>query len=136
MSPQNMDPNVDPNLEPSMFSLSGQDISIGYSSSSIDGKARFSYKDAEGERSFQADEIYIEESRLGTLVTVTTQLLVDVGSNTLTLLLPRIKLEPGKEQAFETLAIKTHNTQTLVRAGASQSYQVIQLTGTARPAIF
>jgi len=117
------------------FQLSGEGVEITYMTNGLDGKPRFTYKDAEYNRSYIGDKIRIEQSELGSLVSVTLDIKPDVGSDTVTLIVPRVRVAELSE-SVETLAIKCHNSMTMLpQPGAAQSYQCILLTGSVRSTI-
>jgi hypothetical protein len=98
-----------------------------------DGKPHFTYKDAEYDRSYIGDEIRIQQSDLGALVTVPLRVIPEVGSDTVTLIVPHFRVADLSEPV-ETLAIKCHNSTPMTGPplGASQSYQVILLKGSVQ----
>ena len=117
------------------FQLSGEGVLINYVTNGQDGKPHFKYKDAEYDRSYVGDEIRIQQSDLGSLVSVTLDIKPDVGSDTVTLIVPRVRVAELSE-SVETLAIKCHNSMTMLpQPGASQTYQCILLTGSVRSTI-
>lgn len=130
--------------EPNMFSLQGigpkyKDVQISYSTSSITGQPLFNYKDSKGTHSFKGDEIRTQKTEMGTMVTVTLESIPDLRVTTLTLLLPAINLD-GSAKEFKTIAIRTTGKTTIggprLVKGAVQSYEVIELKGTASSVVF
>jgi hypothetical protein len=120
------------NLE---FQLSGEGVEITYLTNGQDGKPHFTYKDAEFDRSYIGDEIRIQQSDLGVLVTVTLRIVPDVGSDTVTLIVPRARVAELAEPV-ETLAIKCHNSMTMLpQLGAAQSYQAVCLKGSVQSTV-
>ena len=114
------------------FQLAGKGVQITYLTSDRDGKPHLTYKDAECDRSFTADEIRIQQSELGTLVTVTLGYLPDVGSDTFTLIIPQVRVAQLSEPV-KTLAIKCHHsTPMLPQPGVAESYHVIPLQGSVQ----
>jgi hypothetical protein len=74
------------------------------------------------------------------LITVTLEVIPDLHTLTLTLLVPQINLDEGNESSFSTQAIlTTHRTSiggpNLVK-GPLQTYEVVALEGTARLVAF
>jgi hypothetical protein len=101
-----------------------------------DGKPHFTYKDAEYDRSYIGDEIRIQQSEFGSLVTVTLRYLPDADSTTVTLIVPRVWVRDLSE-SVETLAIKCFNIMTMLPPrGAAQSYEAILLKGSVKSTIF
>lgn len=130
MTQQNNQSNL---FESNEFQLSGEDVQITYLTSDRDGKPHFTYKDAEYDLSFIGDEIRIQQSELGALVTITLRSMPDVGSDTVTLIVPHVRVAELSEPV-ETLAIQCHNSTPMIGPplGASQSYQVILLKGSVQ----
>lgn len=129
--------------EPNEFSLhevgrKSKDVHISYSTTSITGKPLFNYKDSKGSHSFTGDEIRIQKAEIGTAVTVTLETVPDLHVVTLTLLLPAINLD-GSEREFKTIAIRTISKTSIAGErlikGAVQSYEAIDLKGTAKSVV-
>src|SRR5205085_5943459 len=99
---------------PNQFALTGGNVQISYSTSGFDGKPHLTYREGEHELSFSGDEIRIQETEIGTLVTVTLQIQVDVGGTKLSFLIPNYRHVGEAAQPIETVAIKTHSTGNLV----------------------
>jgi hypothetical protein len=130
--------------EPNMFVLQGigskyKDVQISYSTSSIIGQPLFNYKDSKGTHSFSGNEIRTQKTEIGTMVTVTLESIPDLRVITLTLVVPTINLD-GSARDFKTIAIRTTSKTTIggprLVKGAVQSYEVIDLKGTARSVVF
>ena len=62
--------NALPIEAPNLFSLSGGGLTVSLALSGFDGKPHFSYQDSHQSLNFSGDDIAIEETALGTLVTV------------------------------------------------------------------
>jgi hypothetical protein len=131
-------------IEPNQYVLHGighknKAVSIIYSTTSITGKPIFNYKDPRGTHSFTGDEIRTKKTEIGTMVTVTLESIPDFRVTTLTLLLPAINLD-GTAQDFKTIAIRTTSKTTIggprLVKGSLQSYEVIDLKGTASSVAF
>ena len=129
MTPQSNQSNL---FESQEFQLAGECVQITYLTSDREGKPHLTFKDDGDERSFTGDEIRIEQSELGTLATVLLGYLPDVGSDTLTLVIPQVRVAELSEPV-ETFAIKCHHSMTMLpQPGAAQSYQVIPLKGSVQ----
>ena len=136
---------VTPNNEPNLFDLHGvgskhKDVHITYSTSSITGKPLFGYKDTKGQQhNFTGADIRTIETEIDAMVTVTLQILPEVHVVTLTLLVPDVKLE-GAAKPIKTIAILTTNKKPFsgvpLIKGALQTYEVIELQGTASFVVF
>lgn len=122
-------------VTPNLFSLANRYVEITYSTSSITGQPRFSYRDEQGQKNFGGADIRTQPSEIGTLVTVTLEHVPDLHIVTLTLLLPSIEVGEG-ETFFRTRAIITTHEQRFSLpdrgSGAQQTYRVIALRGTAQ----
>jgi hypothetical protein len=128
-----------PTVTPNLYQLSGHHLHVSYSSSGIDGKPHMTYQDTHQSKSFRGDEIRTVECDLGTLVSVTLRLTVDVGSTTLSLLIPRIRISPTSAAAVHTECITTVHSmpfgpQTI--QGQLDSYTVTSLRGTAQVVMY
>lgn len=122
--------------EPNLYELSCDGVELTYSTTSIDGSARFSFRDAERKLDFSGEQIRVRETELGTEVTVTLESIPDLRVVTLTLLVPDINLGRETEVPFSTVAIETTNHTTIggpsLITGPLQTYRVIELHGTAK----
>jgi hypothetical protein len=126
-------------VEPNQFVLQGighhhKDTHISYSTTSITGKPIFNYKDSKGAHNFTGDGIRTQNTEIGMMVTVLLEAVPDFHVITLTLLVPTINLD-GSARKFKTIAIQTTSKDTIAGEslvkGAVQSYEVIDLQGTA-----
>src|SRR5437660_11603910 len=88
------------------FRLSGEGVVITYETNDQDGKPQFTYKDAEFDRSYSGNEILIQQGPLGSLVSVTLRVIPEVGSDTVTLIVPHVWGVRDLSEPVETLAIK------------------------------
>ena len=120
-------------LEANLFELVGKNTQITYSTSSISGQPLCHYRDAEHDINASGSDIRVQASEIGQQVTVTVDVVPDLDTVTVTLLLPGINLSDN-ETAFNTYAILT--THTTIAGpqgvtGALQSYNAIYLSGKA-----
>ena len=73
------------------FSLSGGGVHIDYSSTSINGQPRLAYHDHIRNLSFAGSDIRtVDVADIGTIVSVTLKITVDVGSTTFSVFIPRV----------------------------------------------
>jgi hypothetical protein len=123
---------------PDLFQLEHNDLHISYSTSSISGQPLFNYRDAQQEQSFRGDEIRVQESELGTLVTVSVKKTVDTGYTSLTLILPKVKLGNAQKQAINALALEVQHLLGLlpVTGGLDKYQHVYHLHGSASLVLF
>lgn len=136
---------------PNLYDLTGENVSIAYATTSINGKPNFTYTEGAtvysvtGYASDTSDGIIVnggnpgEPLPLGSLVTITVDAAPDAWVRTLSLILPEIHLS-AQSETFATFAIMTtHHTSiggpTLVD-GPLQTYDTIALTGTAQTVDF
>ncbi len=118
---------------PNLFELSNGEMQVTYASTSVSGQAQLNYHTHTNVLTFQAQDIRVENSELGTLVTVSTFKTVDTGYSSLTLLLPHINLAGSGQQNFSTIAVLTrHLFGVLPHAGAQELYSVQHVHGVAR----
>ena len=121
-------------LEPNQFTLEGYDTQITFSTSSIKGVPQFSFSDRGETRNFSGNEIRLEDTGVGRMVTVQLQNnAADQGFEHLTLFLPKVRLsEETKSVTIHTLAIRNREV-VFVAPGARQlqTYDPISLSGTA-----
>src|SRR6476661_186760 len=129
--------------EPNLFTLTGKDTQITYSTSSFTGQPQFTYQDAQQQTTVTGQDIRTQQTEIGKLVTVTLAQVPDLETVTVSLLLPTIHLaESGEggdpipaygqaapQNTFATVAIlTTHHTSIggprLVK-GAVETYEVI-----------
>ena len=128
-----------PTVTPNLFQLSGHHLHVTYSPSGMDGKPNMTYQDQHQSKSFKGDEIRTVECDLGTLVSVTLRIMPDVGSTSLSVLIPRMRISPVSVAAVHTECITTvHSTpfapQTI--QGQVDTYTVTSLRGTAQAVMF
>ena len=122
--------------EPNSYELSHGKVKLTYLTTSIDGSARFSFREAHRNFDFSGKQIRNRVTDLGTEVTVTHEVVADSRTVTLTLLVPAINLGQETEIQFSTAAIETTNHTTFGGpsqiTGPLQTYRVIELHGTAK----
>jgi hypothetical protein len=114
-----------------MFLLTGEDVKISYYIDE-DHSSELDYQDSQGSLTFQSNQLPIQQSAIGTLITATLKNSADAGATTFTLVLPNVKLGGQTKQPLETFAIITQDSSTLSRAGAQLTYRVVPLQGTGQ----
>lgn len=122
--------------EASQFEISGP-IVIIYSTTSITGEPRFSYRDAECDRQFSGAEITrVDDPILGAFVTVVLHAEPDNFVRSFTLVVPAVRGEEGSETEFSTFGFETVARETIADPanlpGVQHGYQVHQLAGIAK----
>ena len=126
-------------VTPNLYQLRGQHLHVTYTTTSIDGHPTLSYQDAHLAKSFRGDEIRAVECDLGTLVSVTLRMTVDVGSTSFSLFIPRMRVVPATNTALNTYGVTTiHSTPFApqVSQGQLDTYSIVALHGTAEAVDF
>lgn len=128
-----------PSPEPNLYQLHGAQHQITYSTSGFDGQPHFTYQDATQALHFTGNQIRTAATEIGTLVTVTIHLTVDVGSTTFTLLVPTVRLGQSQQVPIRTIGITTlHRTSIAPQLlhGQTEISTAISLSGTAEVVTF
>lgn len=124
---------------PNQFVLRNGSVHVEYSTTGIDGIPHLDYREGSKVASFRGDQIRLEKTEIGDLVTVTLSAIPDLESNTLSLLIPKVNLDSSLETLIRTQGIKTkHKTAVspnLLR-GQLDNYTFLILKGTARAVNF
>lgn len=125
-------------LVPNLFQLSGEGITATYSTTSIDGQPRFTYKKGRQTLNFAGSDIETANIGIGTLVSVVVARIPDKSSTTFSILLPSIQLTDTRKQAFRTIGITTVTATTIAGppAGVQQTYKTVALRGSAKQVAF
>ena len=92
------------------------------------------YEGPEGTLTFSGDQVVTQSAALGTLYTVTLNIVPDLRTLSFTLVLPPVINKTNSPQPFKTIAVKWERHTTLVGpppTGAELSYSVIKMHGTA-----
>ncbi|MFL5345484.1 MAG: hypothetical protein ACJ8AT_11855 [Hyalangium sp.] len=121
-------------IAPNLFELHNRRISVSFSATSITGQPLMDYKDRNHEVHARGDEIRVEKTEIGTLVTITLEPDADAGALLFTLVIPRAVLAaPRVEQALATVGIFTRSRlpPRLNVSAQLQTYDVVQLSGNA-----
>ena len=121
-----------------LFSLHGDSINVGHATGTLTG-SNLVYHDDELDRSFSNDELAVENTSLGQLVTVTLSQIPDLETVTFTLVLPSISLpERNVPTDVEVGGITTIHPTTIAGPGPGQQtfYSFVTLIGTAEAAVF
>jgi hypothetical protein len=128
-------------VAPNLFTFTGRqdDTQVVFSTTSVTGTAQFSYHDETREHSASGDEITVERGPLGTLVTVTLEIVPDLHTLTVTLVLPDVGVSRPVTH-FRTFLVLTTNRTSIggpaLITGALQLYQVVKGRGTAQQVQF
>jgi hypothetical protein len=125
------------NIQPNRYVLQSNDgkTKVDYETSSFLGQPTFNLTQGPGPiRHFAGSQIRTLNTEIGILVSVTTQLTVDTGSTSFSVLIPAITLTSiGDQKAFNTDAIvTTHSGPNSVPAtGVHETYNFIPMKGEA-----
>ena len=127
-------------VDANLFEVTGP-VRVTYSRTSIGGMPLVSYQDTGPGLSFVGREILRLRTSWGELVTVTIEHVPDAFVRTFTLVVPTIRLVPGKQAEFDTAGIETTDRSGAFvpppgPSGVLQSYRTHQLHGTARQVAF
>jgi hypothetical protein len=127
-----------PSLTPNSFQLTADDVQVNYSTTSIDGKPRFTFKKGQKTLDFAGDQISSSTVNIGTLVSVVIAAVPDKSTTTFSILLPAIRLPESRRQAFRTFGIATVTKTTVggPPVGPQQTYKNVALRGSARLVAF
>jgi hypothetical protein len=129
-------------VTPNLFTFSGRrdDTQVTFSTTSITGQPQFSYHDDTRDVSATGDEITVERTVLGTLVTVTLETVPDLHTVTATLVLPDLGGLSGPVTHFGTFLVLTENRTSIggpaLVSGALQRYTLVKGRGTAQEVAF
>jgi len=128
------------NIQPNRFVLQSSDgtTKVDYETSSFIGQPTLNLTQGPSPtvpiRHFSGSQIRTRRTEIGTLVTVTTQLTVDTGSTSFSVLIPAITLTAASDRKkFATDAIVTSHSgpNSVPSAGVHETYQFIPLAGEA-----
>lgn len=114
-----------------LFKLSSGSIQITYSSTSLTGQPQLSYHDNNINRLFRGEELRLQDTEIGQLITVTLERIPDMGTVTFTLILPHIVGIGPLEIQVPGILTTAHTTIAGPRLGAEKTYSVENLRGTA-----
>ena len=120
--------------QPTLYDLSGKGIHVSFTTANIAGKPVFSYHDAHQTKTFTGDEIKIETTVIGEMVTVFLLRTIDGPSTSFSVLLPGVRLPPSNIANITAEGITTLHRSSIIGPpiGQIESYAVQPLEGTAR----
>jgi hypothetical protein len=125
------------NIQPNRYVLQSDDgkTKVDYETSSFIGQPILNLTQGPGPiRHFTGSQIRTVNTEIGTLVSVTTQITIDTGSTSFSVLIPAITLTGVSDQkAFTTDAIVTSHSgpNSVPPTGVHETYQFIPLKGQA-----
>jgi hypothetical protein len=117
------------------YDLHGRNITVTYGEAGADGKPYLTYAGAELPLTFKGDEIRIQNTDLGKVVSVSIRRTIDTGSTSFTILVPKVLMSKGvATTSIKTVGITTVHKfsilQMLMR-GQDDLYTTVALSGTA-----
>jgi hypothetical protein len=128
------------NIQPNRYVLQSDDgrTKIDYETSSFIGQPSLNLTEGPSPtvpiRHFSGSQIRTRKTEIGTLISVTTQISVDTGSTSFSVLIPAISVTAISDQKmFETEAIITSHSgpDSVPSTGVHETYQFIPLKGEA-----
>src|SRR5215469_8981990 len=125
------------NLQPNRYVLqsSNGQTKVDYETSSFIGQPTLNLTLGSGPtRHFAGSQIRTLSTEIGTLVTVTTNITIDTGSTSFSVLIPAMTLSSiGHQETFSTEAVVTTHSgpNSVPLTGVHEKYQFIPLQGTA-----
>ena len=125
------------NIQPNRFSLQSQDgfTKVDYETSSFIGQPTLNLQQGPGPiRHFAGSQIRTRTTEIGTLVSVTTQITIDTGSTSFSVLIPSITLANlSDHKTFATEAIVTSHSgpNSVPPTGVHETYRFVPLKGEA-----
>lgn len=124
--------------QPNFFDLSGDGIHITYATTTFEGPPVFIYHDAGQTKKLTDKQIQSVDTEAGTLVSVTINVIPDLGTKSFSVLIPRVNLSSTDTANITTYGIATlHKTMFLgPRPGQVDVYSDHQLQGTAEWRVF
>ena len=126
-----------PNIQPNRFVLQSQDgfTKVDYETTSLVGQPILNLSQGSGPtRHFSGSQIRSRNTEIGRLVTVTTQVSVDTGSTSFSVLIPATSLAAATDhKTLTTEAILTSHSgpNSVPSTGVHETYQFIPLKGEA-----
>lgn len=118
-----------------LFELSSRTIHVTYSTTNILGGPILSYRDDQFSLSLRGDEIRIEDTALGEVVTVTLETISDLRTVTFSLIVPIVTvMTQSSGTRIKVLGITTTAPTTIAGPppGPQQLYSAVYLRGTAQ----
>ena len=116
-----------------LFHLRGHMLRVEYNATSVTGQPSLIYTSHGTTRQFDGAALERLDTHAGTLVSVVVELTIDVGSTTLSVLIPRVDVDLGQLAPVATVAVLTqHRLSRLRILGQQEHYSVVHLTGDAQ----
>ncbi len=122
---------------PNLFILSSGNITLTYATSSFSGAPQLTYTNKYLSLTFQADDMRVTTSPVGTLVTVDLEYIADLRTVSLTLVVPQVNLRgAATEAAVHTVALLTTQRTSIggpeLISGQVETYRTLRPRGLGR----
>lgn len=116
-----------------LFHLDGDGLHVTFSATSITGDPLFTYQDAFRHLEFKGDQIKIEQTAIGELVSVVILPSIDRDRTTFTLVVPNTVLRLHGPAAIATIGVTTVHRFSIIGSpnGQTEFYTPHALRGTA-----
>ena len=121
------------------FTFESEGVTISYSTSSLLGVPLFTYQ--EGDISISTPHFTSESGALGTVVTMTIEVVPDGWTRDLSLIVPHVHLQdPDAKEDVESIAIFSRHLSNIAGhdavKGQTTTYTALQLSGKASQVVF
>jgi hypothetical protein len=117
------------------FDLNGRNVTVTYGEAGADGSPYLNYASNDVFLTFKGDQIRVQNTDLGKVVSVSIRMTIDTGSTSFTILVPRVLMSKGSgKTTIKTVGITTiHKFSVLpmLLRGQDDLYTTIALSGTA-----
>jgi len=133
--------NHDGTGQANQYEFASPVVSVYYSPSSLGGEAQLRYRRGDADPlDFTGDEIRVERTEIGQLVSTTIQQIPDLKTVTMSLVIPDINLDNDMPSLFESRIIFTTNHTTIggpdLVKGALQTYWSPNAIGQASSVVY
>jgi hypothetical protein len=118
-----------------LFELSSSSIHVTYSSTSILGGPLLSYRDSQLSLSFRGQDIRIQDTEVGQLISVTLESIPDLKTVTFSLILPIVTvMQQSSGTRIKVVGLTTTEPTTIAGPppGPQKLYSAVTLRGTAQ----
>ena len=126
--------------KPNYYDLSGDGIHVTYATTTFQGQPVLIYQDSHTTKKFTGSkEIRTVATEIGTLVTVTLQIVVDAASTSFSVMIPTVNLAVADTSNVDTFGVTTLHKSTIIGPplqGQTEVYTTHELKGTAQFRVF
>jgi hypothetical protein len=117
------------------FVLKHHQVEVDYTIGATPGLTALVYRDGNSEHNFTTDEIRVEGSELGMLVSVALVPTVDADGERFGFFLPQLDVPRGDSEEFRTAGVYLHSSGPDSLPHRDPSWRCIELSGTAQTVI-